>query len=60
MPRKSVYRRNHQKVFFIFGFELTREEKYYYLTKYYCPKKQNSLFKKHCIKGEAENLRHQL
>ena len=44
----------------IFGFELSREEKYYYLTKYYCPKKQNSLFKKHCIKGEAENLRHQL
>ena len=27
---------------YIFGFELNREEKYYYLTKHYCPKKQNS------------------
>ena len=26
--------------------ELTREEKYYYLTKHYCPQDQNSLFKK--------------
>ena len=40
------YRRSYQKVFFIFGFELTCEKKYYYLTKHYCPKKQNSLFKK--------------
>ena len=26
--------------------ELTREEKYYYLAKHYCPQDQNSLFKK--------------
>ena len=41
--------------------ELTREEKYYYLTKHYCPKDQNSLFKKQCIKGgETKNLTYQL
>ena len=37
--------------------ELNREEKYYYLTKHYCPKDGNSLFKKQCIKeGEAKNV----
>ena len=36
--------------------ELTREEKYCYLTKHYCLKDQNSLFKKECVKGgEIEN-----
>ena len=41
--------------------ELTREEKYHYLTKHYCPKDQSSLFKNQCIKGgETKNLTHQL
>ena len=41
--------------------ELTREEKYCYLTKHYCPKYQNSLYKKQCIKGgEAKNLTYQI
>ena len=41
--------------------ELTREEKYYYLTKYYFPKDQNSLFKKQYIKGEkTKQLTYQL
>ena len=31
--------------------ELTHEGKYYYLTKHYCPKDQNLLHKKKCIKG---------
>ena len=44
----------------IFGFKLTHEGEYYYLTKHHCPKKQNSLFKKHSIKGEEpENLTYQ-
>ena len=34
--------------------ELTREEKYYYLTKHYCLKDQNSLFKKQCINVSKE------
>ena len=41
--------------------ELTYEEKYFYLTKHYCPKDQNSLLRKHCIKGgETKNLTYQL
>ena len=37
--------------------ELTLEEKYRYLTKQYCLKNQNLLFKKHCInEGENKNL----
>ena len=41
--------------------ELTREEKYYCLTKHYYPKDQNSLFKKQCIKGgETKNSTYQL
>ena len=40
--------------------ELTRKEKYCYLTKHYCPKDQNSLFKDQCIQGgEAKNITHQ-
>ena len=36
-------------------------EKYYFLTKHYCPKDQNSLFKKQCIKGgETRSLTYQL
>ena len=31
--------------------EMTHEDKYYYLTRHYYPKDQNSLFKKQCIKG---------
>ena len=41
--------------------ELTCEEKYYYLTKHYCRKGKNSLFKKQFIKGgETKNLTYQL
>ena len=41
--------------------ELTCEEKYYYLTKHHCPKDQNSLLKKQCIKGgQNKNLPHLL
>ena len=37
------------------------EKKYYYLTKHYCPKDQNSSFKKQCIKGgETKNLTYQI
>ena len=40
--------------------ELTREGKYYYLTKRYYPKGQNSLFRKQCIKrGETKKLAYQ-
>ena len=40
---------------------MTREEKYYYLIKSYCPKDQNSLLKKQCSKGgETKNLPLQL
>ena len=40
--------------------ELTREGKYCYLTKRYCPKGQNSLFRKQRIKrGETKNLAYQ-
>ena len=36
-------------------------EKYYFLTKHYCPKDQNLLFKKQCIKGgETRSLTYQL
>ena len=45
----------------IFGFATIPEEKYYYLTKHYCPKDQNWLFKKQCIKvGKTKNLTCQL
>ena len=41
--------------------ELTCEEKYYYLTKHYCPKDQHSLLKKQSIKGgETKTLTYQL
>ena len=41
--------------------ELTREEKYYYLAKHYCPQDQDSLFKKQCIKGRVtKTLMYQL
>ena len=40
------------------GSELTREEKYYHLTKHYCSTDQNLLFKKQYIKGgETKNLK---
>ena len=40
------------------GSELIRDEKYYYLTKHYCSKDQNLLFKKQYIKGgETKNLK---
>ena len=40
---------------------MTREGKYYYFTKHYCHKDQNSLIKKQCIKGgESKNLTYQL
>ena len=36
--------------------ELTGQEKYYFLTKHFCPKEQNSLFEKQWTKGgETKN-----
>ena len=40
--------------------EWTSEVKYYYLTKVYCPKDQNSLFRKQFIQGgESKDLNHE-
>ena len=58
----SIGRKNKVKENFLFDLvdvvtglkivsELTREEKYYYLTKHYSSKDQDSLFKKQCMKG---------